>query len=229
MSRPYFASFDGPKATGKTTILEDLATALRTDGRASVVQLCEKDLDPYRCDTLALIKESASCPSEQLETLVCQRLADGRAWITENVLTRVDPSSVVLIDRWYPSDAAFRRIIPFSQILAMNFDCGVWAPDLHIGVITVPEISWDRAITRPRGLNSLVIHDFAEHVACTAAFDSAIADNGWFVCRNECSVSNATNHILTAIYGHIGYPGGKPQNGQNRTVRPVEPSTASKQ
>jgi thymidylate kinase len=207
LSRPYFASFDGPKATGKTTILESLAMALRADRRSPVVQLCEKDLDPYRCDTLALIQESVSCPSEQLEKLVCERLAAGRAWITENVLTGVDPSSVVLIDRWYPSDAAFRRIIPFNQILAMNLQRGVWAPDLHVGVITAPKISWDRARARARGLSSSVIRNFAEHVACTAAFNSAIADNQWFACPNESSVKNATALILKAIYGHIGYPG----------------------
>lgn len=200
MNSLYFVSFDGPKATGKTTVLEAVATALRSDARYPVVQLCEKELDPYRANTLALIQELAAKPTEALEHRVCEHLAAGRAWITDNVLQQIDASSIVLIDRWYPSDAAFRRIIPFGQILAMNLDYRVRVPDLHIGVVTNPGISWARAAARTRGLSSVVIQSFEEHVACTDAFNRAVATNQWFSCRNETSIDDATMLVKSAIY-----------------------------
>lgn len=199
MNSPYFVSFDGPKATGKTTVLEAVAAALRADGYP-VVQLCEKDLDPYRAETLVLIKELTTRPTQELEHQVCVQLAAGRAWITEHVLSKVDFSSIVLIDRWYPSDAAFRRIVPFGQILALNFASGVQVPNLHVGVVTAPDISWTRASARPRGLSSVVIQNFAEHTACTDAFNQAVATNHWFSCRNETSVADAALLVQAAIY-----------------------------
>ncbi len=200
MNSPYFVSFDGPKATGKTTVLEAVAAALRADAHYPVVQLCEKDLDPSRADTIALIKELTARPTEELEYRVCERLAVGRAWITNNVLSEIDASSIVLMDRWYPSDAAFRRIAPFDQILAMNLAHGVRVPDLHVGVVTAPEISWLRAAARPRGLSSVVIQSLGEHRACTDAFNQAVATNQWFSCRNERSIADATLLVMSAIY-----------------------------
>lgn len=201
MNGLWFVSFDGPKATGKTTVLESVAAALRSDARYPVVQLCEKELDPYRANTLALIQELTAKPTEALEHRVCEHLAAGRAWITDNVLKQLDASSIVLIDRWYPSDAAFRRIIPFDQILAMNLDSHVWVPDLHVAVVTTPEISWARAAARSRGLSSVVIQSFDEHVACTDAFNRAVTTNQWFSCRNETSIDDAAMLVMSAIYG----------------------------
>lgn len=201
MNGACFVSFDGPKATGKTTVLEAVAAALRAEARNPIVQLCEKDLDPYRTNTLTLIKELTARPTEELEHLVCDQLAAGRAWITFNVLQQVEASSIVLIDRWYPSDAAFRRILPFGQILAMNLDRRVRVPDLHVGVVTTPDISWARASARSRGLSSVVIQNFGEHTACTDAFNLAVATNQWFSCRNETSIDAATLLVKSAIYG----------------------------
>lgn len=192
-------AFDGPKATGKTTILGAVAAALQSIGQHKVVQLCEKEIDPYRAHTLSLIKKLTSNPSKDLEREVCEQLANGRAWISKYVLECQPADSIVLIDRWYPSDAAFRRIIPFSDILQLNVDRKVRIPDLHVGVTTDPEISWGRATARARGLSSVVIRTQDEHAACTAAFDAAIASNNWLLCRNEGTVNDAVELVMTAI------------------------------
>jgi len=194
-----FVSFDGPKATGKTTVLEAVSVALKAAGRHQVVNLCEKDLDPYRKETLSYIKELTSNPNRDLERLVCERLADGRAWICENVLTQQPQDCVLLIDRWYPSDAAFRRMIPFAEILQINLDRNVRVPDLLVGVVTLPGISWQRAQHRERGLNSVVIRNLEEHIACTTTFDQAIDHQGWLSCRNEGRVDDAAGYVLTSI------------------------------
>ncbi|MCF9009478.1 dTMP kinase, partial [Pseudomonas carnis] len=119
MTRALFISLDGPKGTGKTTLLEAVTAALRADNK-KVVRLCERKSDPCRAQTMALVNTFARDPSRDLELEVCERFADSRSWITRNVLAAQPPDSIILMDRWYPSDAAFRRLIPFADILELN-------------------------------------------------------------------------------------------------------------
>ena len=199
MNRPLFVSLDGPKGTGKTTLLEAVTKALRADNK-KVIRLCEKKSDPGRAETMTLVNAFARNPTRDLELMVCERFADSRAWISRHVLTKQPPDSIILIDRWYPSDAAFRRILPFAEILQLNIERNVRVPDLHVGVVTAPELSWARAAARRRGLSSTVIHKLEEHVACTQAFEQASADHGWVVCRNEGTIEDATMQVVSEIY-----------------------------
>jgi thymidylate kinase len=208
MNRPLFVSLDGPKGAGKTTLLEAVTKVLRADNK-KVIRLSEQKSDPYRGETMTLVNKLARNPSRELELEVCERLADSRAWISLHVLAKQPQDSIILIDRWYPSDAAFRRIVPFAEILQLNIDRNVQVPDLHVGVVTHPEISWARATTRRRGLSSTVIHKLEEHVACTQAFEQAIADHGWVLCRNEGTIEEATMQVVSEIYGVLRCPVGE--------------------
>jgi thymidylate kinase len=199
MNRPWFVSLDGPKGTGKTTLLEAVTKALRADNK-KVIRLCERKSDPYRGQTMALVNELARNPDRDLELEVCERFADSRRWISQHVLPEQPPGSIILMDRWYPSDAAFRRMIPFAEILLLNIDRGVQVPDLHVGVVTDPDISWARAAARSRGLGSTVIHNLEEQIACTQAFERAIADHDWVLCRNEGTIEDATMQVVAEIY-----------------------------
>ncbi|MGY2293896.1 dTMP kinase [Pseudomonas yamanorum] len=190
---------DGPKGTGKTTLLEAVTKALRADNK-KVIRLCERKSDPYRSETMVLVNQLARTPSRELEWEVCKRFADSRAWISRHVLTQQPTDSIVLIDRWYPSDAAFRRGVPLTDILQLNSDRNVQVPDLHVGVVTDPDISWARAAARRRGLSSTVIHRLEEHIACTQAFERAVADHGWVLCRNEGTIDGATQQVISEIY-----------------------------
>ncbi len=203
MSRQLFVSLDGPKGAGKTTLLEAITKVLRADNK-KVVRLCEKKSDPYRGETMALVNQLARNPNLDLELEVCKRLADSRAWISQQVLTKQPPDSIILMDRWYPSDAAFRRMMPFAEILQLNIERNVRTPDLHVGVVTAPDISWARAAARPRGLSSTVIYKLEEQVACTKAFEREIANHGWFLCRNEGTIEDATMQVITEIYRVLG-------------------------
>ncbi|WP_349975496.1 dTMP kinase [Pseudomonas sp. WHRI 8519] len=205
MSRSLFVSMDGPKGTGKTTLLESVTQALRADG-LKVIRICERKSDPYRAETMALVNQFVRNPSPDLELAICERFAQSRAWISRHVLARQPPDSIILIDRWYPSDAAFRRLIPFPGILRLNTACDVRIPDLHVGVVTAPAISWARATARTRGLSSTVMHRFEEHVACTQAFERAVADNGWLMCRNEGTIEDATLQVVSAIHRVLRRP-----------------------
>ncbi len=199
MNRPLFVALDGPKGTGKTTLLEAVTKVLRADSK-KVIRLCEKKSDPYRGETMALVNRLARDPCRDLELAVCERLADSRAWMTRHVLTKQPPDCIILIDRWYPSDAAFRRIVPFAEILQLNMNRNVQVPDLHVGVVTAPEMSWARAAARSRGLGSTVMHALQEHFASTKAFEQAAADQGWLLCRNEGSIEDATMQVVAGIY-----------------------------
>ncbi|RBL68740.1 thymidylate kinase [Pseudomonas sp. MWU13-2625] len=203
MNRPLFVSLDGPKGTGKTTLLEAVTKALRA-GNKKIIRLCERKSDPFRGETMALINTLARNPSQDLEWAVCQRLADSRRWISRNVLTEQPLDSIILIDRWYPSDAAFRQTIPFADILQLNLDRDVRVPDLHVGVVTDPDISWTRAATRARGLGGTVIQMHAEHVACTEMFEQAVKEHGWVLCRNEGPIEDATMQIVSEIHRVLG-------------------------
>ena len=199
MNRSLFVSLDGPKGTGKTTLLEAVTKALRA-GNNKVIRLCERKSDPYRGETMALVNQFVRNPTRDLELKVCERFADSRAWMSGHVLDKQPPGSIVLIDRWYPSDAAFRRIVPFAEILQLNIDRNVRVPDLHVGVVTAPDISWARAAARRRGLSSTVIHTLEEQVACTQAFERAVAEQGWVLCRNEGAIEDATLQVVAGIY-----------------------------
>ena len=200
MNRPLFVSIDGPKGTGKTTLLEAVTQALRLDGN-KVIRLCERKNDPCRGETMALVNQLARSPCRELEFKVCERFAESRAWISRHVLPRQPADSIILIDRWYPSDAAFRRTVPFDQILRLNLERKVQVPDLHVGVVTAPETSWARAAARTRGLGSTVIHNLDEQVACTEAFVRAVAAHGWVLCRNEGTIDEATRQVVGEIQG----------------------------
>lgn len=195
-----FVSLDGPKGTGKTTLLEAVTQALRAENK-QVIRLSEKKSDPYRGETMALVNTLARHPSRALEWGVCERLADSRRWISQHVLPRQPAQAIILIDRWYPSDAAFRRGVPFDEILRLNRERNVRVPDLHVGVVTDPELSWARAAARSRGLGSTVMLRLEEQIASTRAFERAVADQGWLLCRNEGTIEQATAYVVTQIKG----------------------------
>lgn len=199
MSRSLFVTLDGPKGAGKTTLLEAMAKKLRANNQ-KVVRLCEKKSDPWRAETMLLVNQLVRNPSLDLEWQICQRLADSRAWISQRVLPEQPTNSIILMDRWYPSDAAFRRMVPFAEILQLNIERNVRTPDLHVGVVTSPEISWARAAARTRGLNSTVMHKLEEHAASTLAFEREIAGHGWILCRNEGTLEDATMQVISEIY-----------------------------
>ncbi|MCR4536914.1 thymidylate kinase [Pseudomonas sp. 18.1.10] len=198
MNRPLFVALDGPKGTGKTTLLEAVTRELRAQGK-KVIRLCEKKSDPFRGETMVLVNKLARDPSRELEWAVCERLAESRAWISRHVLVKQPVDSIILIDRWYPSDAAFRRLVPFAEILQLNLDRGVRVPDLHVGVVTAPEISWARAAGRGRGLGSTVIHRLEEQVACTEAFERVVGEQGWVLCRNEGAIEEAVRRVVLEV------------------------------
>ena len=46
-----------------------------------------------------------------------------------------------------------------------------------------------------------MIHNLEEQVACTEAFERAVAEQGWVLCRNEGTVDEATRQVVGEIQG----------------------------
>ncbi|MGE8399401.1 MAG: hypothetical protein ACN6NZ_05630, partial [Burkholderiales bacterium] len=59
---------------------------------------------------------------------------------------------------------------------------------------------WARAAARSRGLGSTVMFNQHEQVASTQAFERAVAEQGWVLCRNEGTVEEATMQVVAEIY-----------------------------
>lgn len=201
--KPVFVTIDGAKATGKTTLMVRLDAVLGRDLR--VRRLAEKDLDPGREETRRLLAVAGRNLSPQVDFEVACRLAVGRQAITASLeaITDVD---VVLMDRWVPSEAALRRHVPFADCLAENERLGVRRPDLVLALHCEAPVSWDRAQARARGLDSLVIHGFDDHVTSCRTFLAAARQYGWTVIDNsgalEHSVDAAVAAIRTCIDSH---------------------------
>jgi thymidylate kinase len=198
---PCILSFDGPKGTGKTTLIDSLKGYLYQTGNTNVMTLCEKDLDPARADTVRMLARFADSPTLDLEIAIAKNLADGRQWISRNILDHLAVGQIALIDRWYPSDAAFRRLLHFEAVMEINRQARVSEPDLLVAVNCAAKISWERAMDRPRGLNSKIIRSFDEHEACTRAFAVATREYGWFECLNEGTVTEAVDLVLCGLEG----------------------------
>jgi thymidylate kinase len=149
IKRPVFVSINGQKGTGKTTLIHGVMQIMPSS--LTVMALSEKDVDPYRNKTEELLRTHRAHTTHAVEQEIVHLLAAGRAAISKGYPAerRCD---VVLIDRWYPSDAYFRRCVPFSDVLATNIAEGVAKPDLILAAVCDPHESWRRATTRPRGL-----------------------------------------------------------------------------
>ena len=66
LNRPLFVSLDGPKGTGKTTLLEAITKVLRADNK-KVIRLSERNNDPCRAETMALVNTLVRNPGRDLE------------------------------------------------------------------------------------------------------------------------------------------------------------------
>lgn len=62
MNRPLFVSLDGPKGTGKTTLLEAVTKALRADNW-KVIRLCEKKAIPTEVKQWLSLTNSPEIPA----------------------------------------------------------------------------------------------------------------------------------------------------------------------
>jgi thymidylate kinase len=192
-------TFDGPKGVGKTTLIRLVEDRLRELSYV-VESLSEKELmaDAMGAAVAQAYLDLKARPGRASEELIAVLHRQGRLRIQE---TRLDRSmaDVLLLDRWYPSDAVFRRHIDVASAIQANLDAGVRVPSLAFAVTCHADVSWERALQRNRSLDSKVIETFAEHAESTARFEYLAQQFGWYVLRTEHATSEALCSEVVAL------------------------------
>nr|WP_315468603.1 hypothetical protein [uncultured Undibacterium sp.] len=178
-------TFDGPKAVGKTTLIQRVCERLDTAGFDTSI-LVEKDLMPeeVKCSLIPLFEQMRIAPCIEIDPAIADVHLDGRIWISREYLS-MPATKLVLLDRWYPSDTVFRRYLPREVLVSSNIAKGVLVPDIVVAVICTPELSWKRAHQRMRSLDSKVISDFDAHVRSTENFKTAALEFGWMLIESD--------------------------------------------
>lgn len=151
-------------------------------------------VDPYRKQASRILRENRNGLTWEQERKVVELLVQGRAHITREIVV---PSceQFVLFDRWYPSEAAFRRLVSFDECMELNHCAGVAKPDVVFAVLCHPRESWRRMELRERGRDSLVIRDYADHWRSTESFREVAQKCDWTMVDSH-EAPDATTEIL---------------------------------
>lgn len=183
---PALITFDGPKGVGKTTLIRHVENRLRELGYAVEV-LSEKSL--IAASAMGAEVENAyralkSKPGRDSEGAIARLHRQCRLLIQEKCFSQ-SRADFLLLDRWYPSDAVFRRHVDVTAVIQANLDAGVRIPDLALAVTCDATVSWERALQRTRRLDSKVIETFDEHAESTKRFEDLAQHFGWQLLRTE--------------------------------------------
>lgn len=180
----FLVSFDGPKAVGKTTLIQ-LVQGLLVAAGHKVEKLVEKELlSPAARDQLGVLyKRFRAAPTAPADQAIADVLRAARVEISARHLALYD--GIILLDRWYPSDTVFRRFLESDALVSSNIAAGARVPDLIVALLCAPEVSWERAQRRERCLDSKVITNFEEHVASTKKFWLAASTFDWMLIQSD--------------------------------------------
>lgn len=198
-------TFDGPKAVGKTTLIQRVYERLKNDGIDASIQV-EKELMPEEVKNalVPLYEQMRAAPCIANDQAIADALLAGRIWITSK--HRSTPlTNLVLLDRWYPSDTVFRRYLPSDVLVSSNIAAGVLVPDLIVALLCAPQISWERAHQRMRSLDSKVISDFDAHAWSTENFKKAALEFGWMLIESDIrSPDELAIEVCNEIFSKLG-------------------------
>lgn len=189
---PALITFDGPKGVGKTTLIQCVEDRLRQLGYA-VEAPSEKSL--MAASAIGAEVERAyhalkSKPGRSSEEAIARLHRQGRLLIQQTCFSQ-SSADYLLLDRWYPSDAVFRRHVDVAAVVQANLDAGVRVPDLALAVTCDAAVSWERALQRTRRLDSKVIETFEEHAESTKRFEDLARHFGWRLLQTEFATPEA--------------------------------------
>lgn len=178
-------TFDGPKAVGKTTLIQRVCERLKNEGHYVSIQV-EKELLPEEVKKalVPLYEQMRAAPCPANDQAIADALLAGRIRITSQ-LRSTPLADIVLLDRWYPSETVFRRYLRSDVLVLSNLTAGVLVPDLIVALLCAPQISWKRAHQRGRSLDSKVISDFEAHTWSTENFRKAALEFGWMLIESD--------------------------------------------
>ncbi|MFW9855255.1 MAG: dTMP kinase [Candidatus Thorarchaeota archaeon] len=153
--------FEGIDGSGKTTQIERVAARLRTNHSMKVMVTHEPNHNsPY----YRMIKEKVkkhrdqTLPEEELELYLKDRKWD----LEHNILPALERGEIVLVDRYYLSNAAYQGALPaFSPLDILERNAFARKPDLWIILDVSVEVGQSRIAHRDKKQNKDML-EFAQ-------------------------------------------------------------------
>lgn len=145
-------SFDGIRASGKSSQLFILAKTLSEQGKRSKI-IHEKDYEPFR----SLVLEWNRVPSKKFNKIDSIHFAKARNKVCQQeIYPFLDRIDYFLFDRYFYTSAVYQQgILSMNEILYINLKEGILNPDKSFIFVCDPYLSFERMNKRKRGIESL--------------------------------------------------------------------------
>jgi dTMP kinase len=168
-----FITFEGPEGSGKTTVLQKVATKLQGEFETIVTR------EPGGVSTGEQIREillEGGDMDERTEALLFA--ASRREHLVGKVIPALDQGKVVLCDRYIDSSLAYQgyaRGIGVEEVKAINeFAINGLYPDLTIYLDVSVEVGRERIVSNLREQNRLDQEDVAFHEKVVEGYHKVI-------------------------------------------------------
>jgi thymidylate kinase len=186
-------AIDGCKGVGKTTLLDSMQQEL------TCTVIAEAKEDPFRCKTLELLSGFGTGITRGQELMLLERFCQGRASMVKDIVSAESITALVLLDRWYLTDFAFRKHLGLHEVLEASRLHDVLKPDLYIVLTCEPSTAWERLSTRQRGLDSRSVTTLHEWVRINERFIDAADRIGGMILRTDTKLEASKNALRSIL------------------------------
>ncbi|MBN1498605.1 MAG: dTMP kinase [Spirochaetes bacterium] len=137
--------FEGIDGSGKTTVISIVAKKIMKHTEVSILR--EPTSSQYGVEIRELLSNSANPPLDRIMDLF---INDRRLDVQKNIMPALDNGRIVLMDRYYYSNAAYQGAMGESpeKILARNIENNFPSPDMVFFMKISPEAALDRISKR---------------------------------------------------------------------------------
>ena len=172
-----FVTFEGGEGAGKTTVIDEVASRLESDGQGVVVTR-----EPGGIRIAEQIREIILHPEHtemEMRTEALLYAAARRQHLTEKIIPALQAGKVVLCDRFIDSSLAYQgyaRGIGINEVLAINeFAIDSWMPNVTLFLDVRPEIGLQRIhANESREVNRLDMETMQFHHDVYAGYEQVI-------------------------------------------------------
>jgi len=172
-----FVTFEGGEGAGKTTVINEVASRLKSEGQEVVVTR-----EPGGIRIAEQIREIILHPEHtemEMRTEALLYAAARRQHLTEKIIPALQAGKVVLCDRFIDSSLAYQgyaRGIGINEVLAINeFAIDNWMPNVTLFLDLKPEIGLQRIhANESREVNRLDMETMQFHHDVYAGYEQVI-------------------------------------------------------
>jgi len=196
-ARGRFIVVEGGEGVGKSTQVERLAAALRSDGREVVVTYEPGDTKTG-AELRAVLLHADTALDPRAELLLM--LADRAQHVAEVVRPALERGAVVVCDRFEPSSLAYQGVARGLGVDAVErsskWAAGGVEPDLVI-VLDLPDATAEARVSPDRDRFERAGTDF--HAAVRAAYRDLAPARGWALVDADGTPDEVATRVLGAV------------------------------